>query len=365
MYSSLQIHGFRGLESLSLNGLGRINLLVGKNNCGKTSILECVELVRSAGNPQVVQSILSRRGQRALGDDRRRSALEARHLFPGRDLEREIVVRATTDGRSRANGWNCKVTLAKDPFDALVLQPGLSDDDDGQWADDVVLRVDWSDVEEPHRMRMTSDGLLTWPRIARVRGNATHDALFVRAEGMGVEDIVSLFDNVVLTDREQAVTQAMRVVEPHIERIASVAYDRSPFLQQAPGGVYVKLRGERDRVPISSTGDGMWRMLGLALGLANAQGGVLLIDEIDTGLHYSAMEDMWMMMSERANALSVQVFATTHSRDCVESLAAIASSSCAHAGEVTIQRIEPGREQAVRFGNDEIVAAAGRGLEVR
>ena len=108
----------------------------------------------------------------------------------------------------------------------------------------------------------------------------------------------------------------------------------------------------------------MWRMLGLALALAKAKGGVLLVDEIDTGLHYSVMENMWRMVSERAAALAVQVFATTHSRDCYESLAAILQPGSLPS-EVTIQRIDPSRGQAVRFSNDDIVAAAERGIEVR
>ena len=124
----------------------------------------------------------------------------------------------------------------------------------------------------------------------------------------------------------------------------------------------LKLREVADRIPIGSLGDGMWRMLGLALAISNADGGVLLVDEIDTGLHHTVMEDMWRMVSERAAALSVQVFATTHSRDCYESLAAIAESG---AGGVTIQRIERSRGEAVSFIDRAIVAAAERNIEVR
>ena len=79
-------------------------------------------------------------------------------------------------------------------------------------------------------------------------------------------------------------------------------------MREGPGGVVLKLHGVPYRVPIGSAGDGMWRMLGLALALSNAKGGVLLVDEIDTGLHYSVMENMWRMISERAVVLDVQVF---------------------------------------------------------
>ena len=68
-------------------------------------------------------------------------------------------------------------------------------------------------------------------------------------------------------------------------------------------------------------GDGMWRIMAMAISLAQCKDGFLLIDEIDTGLHYSVMTDMWKLIYRSALDLSVQVFASTHSNDCIRSLA--------------------------------------------
>ena len=92
-----------------------------------------------------------------------------------------------------------------------------------------------------------------------------------------------MFDIVVLTEDEEAVTKALGIVDPVIERIATVKSQQHPLYRAAPGGVVLKLRGIKGQVPIGSMGGGMWRMLGLALSLASARGGVLLVDEIDTG----------------------------------------------------------------------------------
>ena len=116
------------------------------------------------------------------------------------------------------------------------------------------------------------------------------------------------------------------------------------------------------RIPIGSMGEGIWRLLGIALALAEARGGVLLVDEIDAGLHYSVLVDMWRLVFETARSLDVQVFATTHSRDCYEALAAIAEPG---RGEILLQRIERGKVDAVAFSEVEIRQAAERGLEVR
>lgn len=131
------------------------------------------------------------------------------------------------------------------------------------------------------------------------------------------------------------------------------------------GGFRVRLEDRGLPVPIGSLGDGIWRMLALAIALIQSENGVLLVDEIDTGLHYSVMVDMWKMVAETAQRRNVQVFATTHSRDCYESLAAIAHEGVAAGSEVTIQRIEREKGRAIAYTEQEIIAAAKYGGEVR
>ena len=363
MYSSIRIAGYRGLKSFRLTGLGRVNLLVGANNSGKTSILECIELLRSAGSPNVLHAVLSRRGEWGpLPSEERRVALAVRHLFTDHDLRGRVVISSVGESAS-TDGWTDEVAISVEEADAesQVELPGLFEEETP-----FHLRVQGSNLSGGYfKAQMTPDCLVD---SRRFRGQTIGDELvsFVSAGGMGVGEVVRAFDGVVLTDKEEYVARALRVIEPGIERIASVGYDGSPpFHRGGRGGIFLKLQDLADRIPIGTLGEGMWRMLGLALALANAKGGVLLVDEIDTGLHYSVMDDMWRMVSERAEALSVQVFATTHSRDCYQSFAVVATPGSERSGDVTIQRVDASREEAVRFGDDEVIAAAERNLEVR
>ncbi len=366
MYSSLSISGYRGLTSLSLGELGHVNLLVGTNNSGKTSILECIELVRSAGNPHVITSILRRRGEWSLGSDNTKSPLyNISHVFSNRDLGQTIVIDAERADGTRVSDWNKRVTVSvQEPgSDSLGLedeQNGILDDDD-----ELVLSVLWENVEGEFKSGITLEGYMSSPRRGfRPRSGLDQPVQFIRTSGMQTVEITRLFDGVVLTENEEHVTQALQSIDPAIERIATVGSDRVPSFREAPGGIYIKLSGVEDRIPIGSAGDGMWRMLGLALALANAKGGIILVDEIDTGLHYSVMKDMWRMVMERALALNIQVFATTHSRDCYESLAKVLQSSSL-TSSATIQRIDAERQRAIAFRNDDIIAAAERGIEIR
>ncbi len=185
---------------------------------------------------------------------------------------------------------------------------------------------------------------------------------FVNSSSLTTEKALDLFEDMVLTPEEELVIQALQIIEPRIKRIATLigknAYKgtRGSFIAQTP---------ENPRIPIGSMGDGMWRMLGLALAIVNAKDGVLLVDEIDTGLHFTAMSDMWKMLWETAKRLNVQIFATTHSNDCWTSLADIANKEHPSEDGITIHRIEKGKTKSIVFTERQIAIAAERHIEVR
>lgn len=77
------------------------------------------------------------------------------------------------------------------------------------------------------------------------------------------------------------------------------------------------------------------------------------------------MADMWRIVCEGAKRLDVQVFATTHSRDCYEALAEICRADADTNSEVSIQRIEKGKFKSVSFSEREIVIVANDDIEVR
>ena len=129
MYSSIRIRGYRGLDSFQMQGLGRVNLLVGTNNCGKTSILECIELLRSVGDLHVLSAIVGRRGEWGYGSDGdtstslgpRPDPLDLSHLFPNHELGGTIQIEADRAGDVNNAARNDKVTVhVEDPSGSSV-----------------------------------------------------------------------------------------------------------------------------------------------------------------------------------------------------------------------------------------------------
>ncbi len=177
--------------------------------------------------------------------------------------------------------------------------------------------------------------------------------------------MIELFDQIVLTPEEKLVEQALHRIDSKIQRIAPVSSRKSRYSLDSRGGFFILLSDSNQRVPIGSMGDGIWRILGLALAIVCAKDGYLFVDEIDTGLHFTAMSDMWKLIWETAKRLNVQVFATTHNSDCWTSLASIAEQEDATEDGITIHRIEKDKETSIVFTEPQIVIAAEREIEVR
>ena len=69
MISSVTFENYRGFTRYTLDGLSRVNLLVGKNNCGKTAILEGIHFMMSGGDPNVLFDSAFHRGETSTRED--------------------------------------------------------------------------------------------------------------------------------------------------------------------------------------------------------------------------------------------------------------------------------------------------------
>ena len=114
---------------------------------------------------------------------------------------------------------------------------------------------------------------------------------------------------------------------------------------------------KRSRVPLDSFGEGMRRLLALSLSLSDCTDGLLLVDEIDTGLHWTVMEDLWQLVIGAARDRNVQVFATTHSYDCVKGFASLLEREPELAEEVSLQKLERRLDEAVALRGEQLPIA--------
>jgi AAA15 family ATPase/GTPase len=350
---SLIIDGYRGFDHYEMHGLGRVNLLVGENNSGKTSILEAIALAVSLGldehfepSPEILNSILNYRGEYSILVASKKPELkydykslfynslstkkQASVLF---DAIHKIHLYATTiDSQNYTFHWLNETK----PFDN-VLYPV----------------TDYSETEP-------FDGL-----------QLLRPSRFFFSTSLTPNYVFTALSNLQLTNEEEHILEAIRCINPEIDRIAPQLSGEVPSVSNgsvysfSKGNIIAKRKGDPRIYPIGRFGDGMWRMLGIILGLVQAKDSFFIIDDIDTGLHYTVMVKMWKMLFETAKKLNVHVFATTHSRDCIEALAEICRDDVDEDSEITIQRIDRSKKDAVRYGESNIVSAHKHGIEVR
>jgi AAA15 family ATPase/GTPase len=135
---------------------------------------------------------------------------------------------------------------------------------------------------------------------------------------MDNKKLAVLWDNInIYPQLRQEVFNALQLIDNEIQEVVLVGREKNitPIL------IY---RNSDERIPLKSLGDGIIHLFYIILGLVNARGGVILIDEFENGLHYTAHEKVWNLVFELSEKLNVQVFATTHSYDCIRAFQEVA-----------------------------------------
>lgn len=343
---SLEVVNFRAFRHLRIERLARVNLIVGKNNVGKTSVLEALWLYARRGDPGAIWEQLAVREESVVQSSSpglSPSLLAIRNLFSQRP---DVVAQGSTLAIGSDAVPNQRLTIA------IELQADSSLQQRGSLPY-FVLRVG----DKTHLFTELKHSM---PDISTLPGMTHIPHTIIAARGLTPQYVTALWDRVALTNLEEDVVAALRILSPEIERVNMLA---DPAVGQQRIAM-ARVQGSSQPVSLRSYGDGMFRLFVLAVTLVNAPQGLLLVDEIENGLHYSALPDMWRLLFAVAARLNVQVFATTHSWDCIEAFQ-IAAADTVEEGQI----IKLGRKGddvvATLFDEQELALIARDQIEVR
>lgn len=351
--TSVEIENFRCFRKLRVDGLAQVNLIVGANNAGKTALLEAIEAVASSDNPFILHRASFERGEyrRQGGVDEDLVELDLRHWFHGHVAAAgaSFVIRAA-GAQERAVSRSLKPVPASPPSQRFI--PG------GLYLSEVYpptpRRGTYTELMAP----LTADGFLdARPQSAFMNFGLqlTPPVGFVSTNRLIPKQLARFWTKVELTPGEQRIHEALRLIEPQIERIAISESD----------GAKVLLRGATGPVPLGTLGEGVSRVLSLALHLEVTRRGFLLIDEIENGLHWSVMPKILHFLVETAIANQTQIFAATHSKDWVEGLAKLHRKDPELAAQVAVHRLEEGEPTSIRFDAGRIAEYVEMEMEAR
>jgi hypothetical protein len=133
--------------------------------------------------------------------------------------------------------------------------------------------------------------------------------VFLNSAAVTSADDVKRFGELEGAKRQEEILPALRILEPRLQRLSLILFAGKPCIH---GDV-----GLSRMIPVPLMGEGLRRLLSIVLAIAETKGGVVLIDEIENGLHYSIMKPVWKAIAQAARQADVQVFATTHSWECI------------------------------------------------
>ncbi|MCA1625093.1 MAG: AAA family ATPase [Acidobacteria bacterium] len=375
LLDSLEIKGFRCFEHLSIQELGRVNLIVGKNNVGKTAFLEALWLYTSRGNINTLIRLLLSRDELSPYTGQHTSpsisgndftikienlSSELRNLFfgrrdfgsEGRDLafigSKDSYLKISTIQLRNENG---SPKMERGPyFDDIwiVLSKGLS------------LSV--SLVENGEETYLEFFSLTNFQNLLRKPlPQMMIQSTFVKSNGLNHTLLARLWDDALRKGLEERAIHFLKTIAEQISYINFVGAEDDSSTRYP----IASIQNSMQRVPLKSFGEGLARLLGLSLSFVQCEHGILLIDEIESGLHYSVLPDVWKLIFKTAKDLNVQVFATTHSFDCIEAFAQASIEDKESEGNLIRLENKNGAIKAVTFSENELETVTRRNIEVR
>lgn len=304
MLERLHIRNFRGFTDLRSDSLGRINLVAGRNNAGKTTLLEAIFLLgggadaHMAVNPNVLRGL-------ETDNDVPRSETFWKPLFSELDTSRTLTI---AGDHSVVGRIEQRITWER-PISTEVF-PGK---DNGALAatssGERSLRFRYVD---PVAGEIESEARETARKVTIVRQDTYvpfSRILLLPGRGYMNADAI-LLGHLRRQKRGDLLVDALRVVDPRLQGIEDNSSSGEPM-------IWVDI-GLQELVPLSILGAGMTHVARIFLVVASVPGGVVLVDEFENGLHHSVLPDVWKVVAKAATQFNVQVFATTHSFECVE-----------------------------------------------
>jgi AAA15 family ATPase/GTPase len=312
MLKELHISNYRLFDDLTIPELGQVNLIAGKNNTGKTALLEAVRILVARGGSTTVNHLLKTRGEFTPS---RFDSYD--FLFPKNKVE-------------KIRGLTLAINELKIKEKSRVnMEPRFS--------------VEWANSEQEDLN----------PNITP---NFPQDKpLFVPFSNENFP-IQNLWKEIVLTPLEEEVIGILKIVVPNLRRI-DVNDSNSKVL----------LEGDLRPVPLKSLGEGISRMLWLAVALVSAKKSMLLIDEFEAGLHHSVQEKLWERVFQYAKEWNIQVFVTTHSIDTVRAFHEVAerTDNTGVGKYFRLQRDQNGQIEVIGYNEEELSTALEFDLETR
>jgi AAA15 family ATPase/GTPase len=349
-YSSLKITNFRSINSLEADDFKQINLITGRNNCGKTTVLEALFLISGMSNPHLPVIINDFRGLALTSDE------DFSFIFNELKFDQNVEIRAGINNHYRT------ITI-KPRYAHHVPNRSI----------DIKIKIPKPSTQITSADKtMTMGGLFVEFHESGMGQKFTTEISLnedrVTAPDNYKEKLFCAFFNTELSHSQLDRRIEKILVHKQLDMLIAILREIDNSITDirigTNGTIYADI-GIHKLVPVNIMGDGIRRLLSIIVNIADSQDGIVLIDEIENGFHYTSLEILWRAILKTANIYNVQLFITTHSQECIAALASVCSGRADDA--VRLYRIEKNEKihRAFKYTPDMIVAGVEDHYEVR
>jgi predicted ATP-dependent endonuclease of OLD family len=318
LISKVKVNNYKSHSETEIS-LTKVTLLGGRNNVGKTNLLEALFMIHDRLNPEMIIRHFGFRGVNRFHID---SDLWA-PIFHNYDMDKECSIYITRNDRietmilksngnySRKNYFSSIPGSSGFSGGSINTMPQSKMNETDQTAKpipalDITYKIRSNIYQKSHLVIEPSGFML---EMEENKHTDLPPATFLAARGMWNED-APRFGQVDIKGESNSILELLQVIEPNLKGLSSVSIADESIM-------YGDL-GIGRKIPIRLMGDGLSRLLSIVLAIATTKNGVVLIDEIENGIHYSVMPNIWSGIEKAAKKFNCQVLATTHSYECLE-----------------------------------------------
>jgi AAA15 family ATPase/GTPase len=323
---NFKVTSFRGIKNLEVEDIGNINIIVGDNNSGKTSVLEAIMLLRNTKEFTNVVSVARLRENSFYSPFRTSVYDNFLFMFDQTTDIMKIGVEGNISGKEV--GMNLTGTIEKIMVDYSDLNDrGFSRahgaPDSETVGDDTEINAFigklTNTIYDINGKQVTEWDEIKYHQYTRITGTRISNPYIVDMAYVSPTDHNNgnVFGRIVRNDSyKEIVLKVLQLFDKDIEDLLYLKSD-----QTARPIEYIK-HGKLGNMPLLTYGDGIKKVLLLANSIAKAQGGILLIDEIETAIHAKYYDDIFKFIIKACMQFNIQLFATTHSIEAVDAILA-------------------------------------------
>jgi len=302
MFKSIQIKNLRAITELKIENLGQVNLIVGQNNCGKTTLLEALFFIIGRTNSQLPINANTFRGLQFLSNEYWDTFFN--NMDTDSNIAISVILRETEEEQKLVIHPVIQKQTTATAVSSDIVSVGIKNGDSEPGFTPMGLELIYTNSKDPTSKAISKIFLKGTELITEGIRESSVRGVFV---GPATRfDWRNRLASIQRKKRVGELISCLKEIEPDISdvRINEV-------------GVLEADIGLRKLIPVNLMGGGIANSLSIILAMLDSQDGIVLIDEIENGLHHSIQQKIWKAVFKWAQDLNVQVFATTHSNECI------------------------------------------------